>query len=80
MFEVVGIKKVDFKTNDGGEVHGVRLHCVNHGELLDSGCAVESIFLSNTRGFHAGDFCVGDMVDVTYNKYGKIVGAEVVQK
>lgn len=80
MFEIVGIKKTSFNGKDGNKVEGVTLHCINHGYLLDSGAAVEKIFLPASRGYTVGDFSVGDMLEVIYNRFGKPQTVNVVQK
>lgn len=78
MFEIVGVKNTSFVGNDGKNVQGVNLHCINHEYQLDSGCAVERMFVPASRGYTAKDFPVGGMCEVVYNRFGKVQSATVV--
>lgn len=74
--EVIGIKDVNFKSKDGGTVQGVRLYVTDDSVNVNAGVACEVIFLSDylldKNNLRHGDFRLGDHLDISYNKYGKI--------
>lgn len=80
--ELIGIKRVNFKTKDGGIVHGVRLFVTDDSVTVDAGVACEVLFLSDSlldrNNLRPGVFQVGDRLNIAYNKYGKICYVSVL--
>lgn len=74
--QVIGIKDVNFKAKDGGTVQGVRLFVTDDSVKVNAGVACEAIFLSgyllDKNNLRPGDIQLGDHLDISYNKYGKI--------
>ena len=69
---IVGLKRVDFKDKDGSQIQGVKVY-VNLPEDNVEGMATDSFFLSDNKFADIHDaLCVGSLIDVHYNKYGKI--------
>ena len=79
--EVIGIKDVNFKAKDGGSVQGVRLFVTDDSVKVNVGVACEALFLSDylldKNNLRPGDFQLGDHLDISYNKYGKISSVSV---
>ena len=72
--KVIGYRDVSFQAKDGNHVEGVSLYLSyplgKHGE----GEACEKVFLSRRVLEHSSySPVIGDSVDFTYNKYGKVV-------
>lgn len=80
--EVIGIKDVNFKAKDGGTVQGVRLFVTDDSVEVNVGVACEALFLSDSllgkNNLHPGDIQLGDHLDISYNKYGKISSVSVL--
>lgn len=74
--EVIGIKDVNFKAKDGGTVQGVKLFVTDDSVTVNAGVACDSLFLSVTllerNDLRPGDIQLGDHLNISYNKYGKI--------
>lgn len=79
--EVIGIKAVNFEAKDGGTVQGVRLYVTDDSVKVNAGVACEAIFLSDhlldKNNLRSGDIQLGDHLDISYNKYGKIFSVSV---
>lgn len=79
--EIIGIKVVSFKGQDGKSVQGVKLYVIDHDVPVMAGAACDSLFLSrfllDQIGMTSDDFKVGDRLTVFYNKYGKIQSVSV---
>lgn len=69
MYEVVGIREVDYLSKSNKQVKGRNL-CVVYDDNSTVGKAVDNLFCS---GEIANSIVVGDKVDILYNKYGRIV-------
>lgn len=80
--EVIGIKDVNFKAKDGGTIQGVKLFVTDDSVNVTVGVACDSFFLSdsllNRNNLRCGDFQLGDHLDISYNKYGKITYVSVL--
>lgn len=66
---VKGVQKVDYKNKEGRQVTGTNLHCVYDMKSVE-GEAVEKIYVSSK--LECPIVKVGDIIDVTYNKFGSI--------
>ena len=69
MYSVIGLKEVNFTAKDGKNIVGTRLYLTYEDEDCE-GFACEAIYmpvLISQLGV-----CVGDTIDVIYNKYGKV--------
>lgn len=79
--EVIGIKDVNFKAKDGGTVQGVRLFVTDDSVKVNAGVACEALFLSDKlldkNNLRPGDIQLGEHLDISYNKYGKICSVSV---
>ena len=73
--EIVGYKKKNFNTPDGTQISGYDLH-VTGVENGVTGNFVERIFASE-RKLNNYTPSLGDIVDIQYNRYGKIDCIEV---
>ena len=80
--EIIGIKDVNFRAKDGGTVQGVRLFVTDDSVEVNVGVACDVLFLSESllarNDLGSGDFRLGDHLDISYNKYGKISSVTVL--
>ena len=80
--EVIGIKDVKFKTKEGDIVQGVRLYVTDDSVKVNVGVACEVLFLSDSllvrNNLGSGDFHLGDHLEISYNKFGKISSVTVL--
>lgn len=67
-FTVIGIESVNYTNKQGNNISGVRLHLMYSKEKCE-GSAVEQIFCSSDLAYGIG---VGDLIEVYYNKYGRV--------
>lgn len=67
-FNVIGFESVNYTNKQGNNVSGVRLHLTYSKDRCE-GLAVEQIFCSSEL---ASGICVGDLIEVFYNKYGRV--------
>lgn len=74
--QVIGIKEVNFKAQDGKEVSGLTIYIMYRLANVE-GCAAERIFVSFDR-LSGVEPKVGDNVNVYYNRYGKVACLEVI--
>lgn len=73
VYEVVGIREVDYMSKSNKQVTGRNL-CVIYDDKNTVGKATDNLFCS---GEVANFVVVGDKIEILYNKYGRIV---LVQK
>lgn len=69
--ELIGVRLVDFKAEDGNQITGVRLFCL--GDMIEingSGRACESFFVSQKNLPKIPQ--LGSNIEPIYNKYGKV--------
>ena len=73
MFEIVGIQSVSFVGKDKNKVEGISLFCIDQSYENPAlvGHRAERIFLPASKGYTVHSFAVGDLVHVSYNRYGK---------
>lgn len=72
--KVLGFRRVDFAGKDGKQITGYSVFC---SELIKpefgAGVSVEKVFLSDRRLGQMGYMpCIGDDLQVNYNRYGKL--------
>ncbi len=74
--EVIGIKVVNFRTQDGSTVSGVKLFVTDDSVKVSAGVACDSLFLSDSllgkNNLRSEAIQLGDHLSIGYNKYGKI--------
>lgn len=71
LVEVHGIKRgISFTTKDGNTINGTNIY-VEHLENGVEGCMCEKFFL-NSNTFDASKISVGVMLDLEFNRFGKI--------
>lgn len=79
--EVIGIKDVNFEAKDGSTVQGVKLFVTDDSVEVNAGVACDSLFLSDSllerNELRAGDIQLGDHLNISYNKYGRIQSVSV---
>lgn len=79
--EVIGIKDVNFKAKDGGTIQGVKLFVTDDSVKVNAGLACDSFFLSGSllerNDLRPGDIQLGDHLNISYNKYGKIQSVSI---
>jgi len=74
--EVVGVKVCNFTSSDGNLIVGQSVyHCFKEENV--EGVACDKIFLRDDSGFPA--LKVGDKIDVSYNRRGKIESVSIIQ-
>lgn len=78
MYEIVGKKRVDFKPkNSDDRVDGLTVY-VTYEEDKVQGLATDKIFLSTTKfGDMFSDLKVGTLIEISYNKFGKVDSVHV---
>lgn len=80
--EVIGIKDVNFKAKDGGSVQGVKLYVTDDSVEVNAGTACDSLFLSDSllerNELRPGDIQLGDHLNISYNKYGKVQSVSIL--
>lgn len=69
VYEVVGIREVDYMSKSNKQVKGRNLSVV-YDDKNTVGKATDNLFCS---GDIANSIVVGDKIDILYNKYGRIV-------
>lgn len=67
--QIIGIQEVEFTTEDNQKIQGVKLHLGSENEHVD-GLAVDKVFVP--ARIDTSDLEVGDIVKISYNKYGKV--------
>jgi hypothetical protein len=82
---LVGVQDMEFTTQDGGVIDGVKLHYLETAEGV-SGHKTSSKYVArnvfNSFGVNLKSLveCLGTEVDVEYNSYGKMVGLYLGEK
>lgn len=74
MAKIVGIRSSSFKGSDGTDVTGVNIYLT---EPLENGqgLATDRVFLTEAKlSQWAYKPVVGDEVDISYNRYGRVSG------
>lgn len=67
---VVGKKPLNFTTEDGKVVDGAHLY-VTYEETGVEGVVADKLFISSTK-FDTKDVSVGDVLEIFFNRYGKV--------
>lgn len=71
MHNVIGFRNVDFTTQEGNRIQGVNLFLTYDDDHV-IGQAAEKMFISSQKLSNIGYVpCVGDKIQVFYNRYGK---------
>lgn len=71
--EVIGIKRCDFRANDGNQISGYQIFAIKPIEKNGDGYEAEKLFLSDQKVLGGSVVpAVGKEIEVTYNKYGKV--------
>lgn len=70
---VIGLRKVDFKATDGSLIQGLSIYVTFPIEKDGTGDAADKLFLSSSKVEMMDQLpSVGDQIDVTYNRWGKV--------
>ena len=71
--KVIGIRNVSFDAQDGKHISGVSLFCSYPITKNGFGVGVDKIFLSDAKLGYCGYMPeLGDEINVTYNRFGKV--------
>lgn len=72
VYTCIGMRRVDFRGSDGGQVDGFSLYLTYEDEKID-GVGCEKVFIP-TKRFMELSFIpkVGSCCELFYNKYGKV--------
>ena len=68
--QVVGTKRVNYQ-KDGKDISGTTLYVEYSDERVEGVCA-ENLWISARSDVSIKDICIGDLIDVGYNKYGRV--------
>lgn len=75
IYEVIGYRNSAFKSADGNTISGVTMY-LTCGDSYVTGVVAERVFVSaNKLGNYVPN--LGDVIDVEYNKYGKVNGVKL---
>lgn len=72
-YTVVGVQAVDFTGSDGNKVEGWKVHCTYENEHVDGMAVLSQFVKSLPNGLH-----LGDCIQFTYNRYGKVTDVQLV--
>lgn len=75
--EVAGFRKTSFTANDGSVISGTTLY-VTYGDSNVNGVVCDRVFVSAAR-LGSYDPQLGDVVNLDYNRYGKINSVSLAQ-
>ena len=70
LVNVVGKKPLNFTTEDGKTIDGTHIF-VTYEETGVEGVVAEKLFVSSTK-FDTKYVCVGDSLEIYFNRYGKV--------
>ena len=70
---IVGLRHVNFKTEDGKSISGLTLFCEYTSDRIE-GYGVEKVFVSD----NGLQLAIGDVVSPIYNRYGKVAAVQLV--
>lgn len=69
--KIVGIRNISYTSKNGYEVSGVELQCTYKNSRVE-GEAVEKVYISKKAIEENEELKVGEEVNFTYNKFGKV--------
>lgn len=73
IYNVVGYRKVDFTGKDGKQIKGISLFCGQPITQNGEGAATEKFWLTPNLLDDTGyEPALGDEVNISFNKYGKV--------
>lgn len=72
IYEVIGYRNSSFKSSDGNTISGVTMYLTCSDSYV-TGVVADRVFIS-TNKLNGYAPQLGDVVDVEYNKYGKVNG------
>lgn len=76
MFKVVGKRRTEFTPKDGGQpISGYNLYVLSSEEHTE-GYVTDRLFVSDRKFVNAVIPALGDLIDVRYNRYGKVDSVE----
>lgn len=70
MTKIVGFRHVDFKDKNGIPIVGDKIYVTDDSNEYVTGVSTDAVFLP--KGKLNFDLALGQVVDIRYNKYGKI--------
>jgi len=78
MYKVIGIRAVNFTPKDQTTaIEGTNLYCAYEDEHI-TGCGCEKFFVTPRKFINGIVPRVNDLINVSYNRYGKVDSVEVV--
>lgn len=77
--KVIGYKQSNFRAKDGTAVEGYNIYCTYpFNSPIADGEACERLYISDKRLNDCGYVpCVGDEVEVMYNRFGKVASIKI---
>lgn len=72
IYDVIGYRNSSFKSSDGNTISGVTMY-LTYSDSSVTGLVADRVFIS-TNKLNGYVPQLGDVVDVEYNKYGKVHG------
>ena len=79
MFEIIGIERLDYVSKKNGQrVRGTNLYCIDGSENRNTiGNRCEKLYCK--EAVDTSDFAIGDRIEVSYNRWGNIETAALVE-
>lgn len=79
MFEIIGIERLDYVSKKNGQrVRGTNLYCIDGSEYKNTiGNRCEKLYCKES--VDTSDFAIGDRIEVSYNRWGNIETAALVE-
>lgn len=78
MYSVVGFRNKTFNFDDGKFVSGFELHVTEENSVV-TGVAVDRFFVSMNKLTDGVVPSVGDVVDIRFNRFGKVQSCTVMK-
>lgn len=78
MTKIVGFRHVDFKDKNGKPVVGDKIYITDESNKYVTGVSTDAVFLP--EGKLNFTLALGQVVDIRYNKYGKIDTVSLIKE
>lgn len=77
MYKVIGTRMASFTAKDQTQIEGINLYCAYEDKRI-TGCGCERFFVTPKKFINGVVPRVDDLINVNYNRYGKVDSVEVV--
>lgn len=78
MAKIVGFRHLDFSDNKGKKIVGDKIYITDDSNTDITGVSTDAVFLPN--GKLTFKLALGQIIDIRYNKYGKIDSIALVKE